>query len=86
MLVLFDIDGTMLSSEGIGVRSIEQTGDDEPGSDRNDDVCRFGSGHCQGGYFGGARCDHKPHSTIPQLSREPGVGAGRAAGATAEAP
>ena len=27
MLVLFDIDGTMLSSEGVGVRSIEQTGE-----------------------------------------------------------
>ena len=27
MLILFDIDGTMLSSEGIGVRSIEQTGE-----------------------------------------------------------
>ena len=25
MLVLFDIDGTMLSSEGVGVRSIEET-------------------------------------------------------------
>ena len=27
MLILFDIDGTMLSSEGVGVRSIEQTGE-----------------------------------------------------------
>ncbi|MDP7008973.1 MAG: HAD hydrolase-like protein [Phycisphaerales bacterium] len=27
MLVLFDIDGTMLSSEGVGVRSIEQAGE-----------------------------------------------------------
>ena len=27
MLILFDIDGTMLSSEGVGVRSMEQTGE-----------------------------------------------------------
>ena len=27
MLILFDIDGTMLSSEGVGVRSMEETGE-----------------------------------------------------------